>query len=50
MAFAEKKVKGGKTEVYNTKNGHITAKHTTKMKADRQKRLLNQVAWKKKGG
>jgi hypothetical protein len=49
MPYAEKKVSGGKTEVYNKKTGHITAKHTTKLKADKQMKLLRELAWKKRG-
>jgi hypothetical protein len=46
MPYIEKKVKGG-FAVKNSKTGHVTAKHTTKAKADAQKRLLSYLATKK---
>ena len=39
MPYVERKVKGGYS-VRNTTTGRVTAKHTTKAKADAQKRLL----------
>jgi hypothetical protein len=51
MPWAERKVKGGKMAVFNRDTGRVTAKHTTKAKADAQMRLLRAVkhGWKPTG-
>jgi hypothetical protein len=49
MPYAERKVKGG-FSVVNTKTGKVSAKHTTKAKADAQKRLLAYIHYSKGKG
>jgi hypothetical protein len=43
MPYGAFKLNGNKYEVKNVKTGEISAKGTTKSKADSQIRLLNQI-------
>ena len=47
MPYEIKKKSDGSYEVKNKKTGHISAKHTSKTRAEAQVRLLNMIDMKK---